>query len=308
MIPYIIIAVLVIAILILLIVLLLMIRSTRELGRELKKTRNEDYNRQLKVALINPEIENLAAEINKNLDYQKELKVKSEKSRKELERSIADIAHDLRTPLTVVMGNLQLLENEDLSPEGRDRLEISRRKTESLKGMVDEFFELSVLESKDSAPVLKKTDVTGFLSEFIIENEVLIRSNDLSPDISFPEKSIFIRADKDMLSRVFGNILGNILKYAKNGFELYLEEDCEKGVCRIRWGNAVEKGTVIDTEHIFDRTYRADKARSAGSAGLGLYIARLLTERQKGTIEAFLENEKIVFEITFLLFDHEIAE
>ena len=140
MIPYIIIAVLVIAILILLIVLLLMIRSTRELGRELKKTRNEDYNRQLKVALINPEIENLAAEINKNLDYQKELKVKSEKSRKELERSIADIAHDLRTPLTVVKGNLQLLENEDLSPEGRDRLEISRRKAESLKGMVDEFF------------------------------------------------------------------------------------------------------------------------------------------------------------------------
>ena len=117
-----------------------------------------------------------------------------------------------------------------------------------------------------------------------------------------------LRADKDMLSRVFGNLLGNILKYAKNGFELYLEEDCEKGVCRIRWGNAVEKGTVIDTEHIFDRTYRADKARSAGSAGLGLYIARLLTERQKGTIEAFLENEKIVFEITFLLFDHEIAE
>ena len=304
MIQYILIVVLAIALIVILLWLILIKKNIRELRQELLKTREEAYNRQIKVTLVDNEIEALAAEINKNLDYQKNLKLETENSRRQLEQSISDIAHDLRTPLTVVKGNLQMLEKEDLTKEGREYLDISRRKADTLKGMVDEFFELSVLESENRPVELCKLDATAFLSEIIVENETLIRSHNLVPEITFPEKSIFIKANKEMLSRVFSNLIGNIFKYAEESFELSIEEEGqeslrEKSRCRIRIGNRVENPNDIDIDHIFDRTYRADKARSDGSAGLGLYIARLLVIKQKGSIEAKLEDGKLIFDIVF---------
>ena len=275
--------------------LLLIKKDLRQIKEELARTREEDYNRNLRVSLSDGDVERLASEINRNLDHQKDLKLEAERSRKQLQQSISDIAHDLRTPLTVVKGNLQMLEKEEFSEPGRESLRISARKAETLKQMVDEFFELSVLES-DSKPVeLVKLDLMEFLPEFIVENETLIRQHGLTPEITLPEQSVFVMANKEMLSRVFSNLMGNIFKYAKDAFELRLLEEAEGA--RIRVGNQVEDPAAIDVEHIFDRTYRADKARTDGSAGLGLYIARLLTMKQKGSITASMEDGKLFFDV-----------
>ena len=170
--------------------LLLLKKDLKQIREELIKTREDDYNRSIRVSLTDGDMEILASEINRNLEHQKDLKLEAQRSRKQLQQSISDIAHDLRTPLTVVKGNLQMLEKEALSEEGRERLRISERKAETLKGMVDEFFELSVLES-DSKPVeLSKLDLMEFLPEFIVENETLIRQHGLTPNISLPEQSL----------------------------------------------------------------------------------------------------------------------
>lgn len=278
-----------------LLIKLIVIKSNlKKMREELKKTKDDSYDRNLRVTLLDKDLEMLAAEINENINYQKKLKLETGQSKKQLEQSISDIAHDLRTPLTVIKGNLQLLESEDLSPKGKNYLEISSKKAEVLKGMVDEFFELSVLES-DSKPVeLTKIDIIPFLSDFIIENESIIRGKGLNPVIDFPETSVYVHANSALLNRVFSNLISNIVKYAKGDFELSVKSDNEKG-CVVRIGNSVENKEVIDVEHIFDRTYRADKARSDGSAGLGLYIAKLLMEKQRGSIDAVLEDEKLIF-------------
>ncbi len=282
---------------------LFMLKSNiRQMKEELKNTRDESYNRQIKMMLTDKDLEALGTEINKCLDYQKHMKMESEKNKRQLEQSISDIAHDLRTPLTVVKGNLQMLEKEELSEKGREYLSINRNKAETLKGMVDEFFELSVLES-DSKPVeLCKLDIITFLSEFIIENEALINEHELTPEITFPEKAVFAQANKAMLTRVFSNLMGNIFKYAKESFKLTVSEEASDSslnpgndICRISISNHVNDPDSIDIEHIFDRTYRADKARSDGSAGLGLYIAKLLIEKQKGIITAQLSDSQLEF-------------
>ncbi|MCR4845164.1 MAG: HAMP domain-containing histidine kinase [Eubacterium sp.] len=298
MIKDIIIVVLVLISLMLITRLILIRRNLKEISRELNNTKDEDYNRQLKVILSDKTVEKLAADMNQNLDYQKSLKMETEKSRRQLEQSISDIAHDLRTPLTVIKGNLQMLENEELSDKGREYLDISRRKADTLKEMVDEFFELSVLESDSKSVELCKLDLMGFLSEFIIENETLIREKDLSPKITFPERTIYVRASKEMLSRVFNNLITNILKYAKDDFELVVEQDDDENAqAVVKVSNHVDDPSAIDIEHIFDRTYRADKARSDGSAGLGLYIAKLLVEKQKGSMQAYINEDLLVFEV-----------
>ena len=271
--------------------------SIRNIRMELGKTKEENYNRQIRATLMDREVEKLAAEINENLDYQKNLKLESARSRRQLEESISDIAHDLRTPLTVVKGNLQMMRNENLSDKGREYLDISFKKADTLKEMVDEFFEMSVLESDQNVLELSKIDVPAFLSEFIIENEALIREKNLTPNIILPEKSIYIKADPKSLSRVFSNIFGNIYKYAVNAFDAKVESI--DGRCIITVANEVERPEELDISRIFERTYRADRARTAGGAGLGLYIAKLLVEKQKGSIEAKLEDKKLKFVISF---------
>ena len=294
------------AVLILSVKLFVIKQSIREMKEQLHKTRQEGYDGQVRVNLADRDLEQLASEVNRNLDYQKSLKMEEQRSRKALEKSVSDIAHDLRTPLTVVKGNLQMLDAENLSDRGREYLTVSSRKAETLKGMVDAFFELSVLESDNRPVELENVDIIGFLSEFILENETLIREKRLTPDIRFPEKSIRIRGRKDLLSRVFGNLLGNIAKYAKDTFVLSVKETDITGeqgqICLIRMGNRVLDPESIDIDHIFERTYRADPSRSDGSAGLGLYIARLLVSKQKGQMRALMEDDMLWFEMDFLLY------
>ena len=289
--------------------------SIKEITNELRKTRNPGYDRQLRVDLSDKNLNELAKEINDNLSFQKKIKLETERRSKILEQSVSDTCHDLRTPLTVIKGNLQLLENEVSSTEGKKYLQISNNKADALKVMVDEFFELSVLES-DSKPVeLEKIDVTAFLTDFIIENESIIRKKKINPEISFPDKAVNIRASGELLSRVFSNLISNIMKYAVDGFILkvypdpvtykneqpyMLASDGECNMYHIRLGNRVKDPELIDIQHIFERSYRADKARTDGSAGLGLYIAKLLCEKQKADVKATLEDGFIYFDLYFL--------
>ena len=135
----------------------------------------------------------------------------------------------------------------------------------------------------------------SFLAQFIIDHETLIREKGLTPDISFPEKSVFVEANEEMMNRVFSNLLANIWKYAKDSFSISISP--EDGTVTV--GNKIASSDEIDVDHIFDRTYRADKARREGSAGLGLYIAKLLMEKQKGNISADVEDGRILFTLCF---------
>ncbi|MBQ8176520.1 MAG: HAMP domain-containing histidine kinase [Oscillospiraceae bacterium] len=281
-----------------LLVQLLSLKSEmRKLKTELELTRDKKYNRQLTVSLIDKDFSALAAEMNKNLDYQKQLKLQSERAEQSLKQSVSDIAHDLRTPLTVIKGNLQMLESEEkLSERGMEYLRICSEKSEMMKRMADEFFELSVLESDSSEVSLSKVNVTNLLMQFIADNEAVIRSCRLNPNVIFPEKTVFAQADEQFLMRILSNLLNNVVKYAESEFTIALE--AKESKCVITFSNPVNN-TNIDTEHLFDRTYRADKSRHGTSAGLGLYIVKLLAEKQGAEAAAKLENNVLKISTAF---------
>ncbi|MCR4584087.1 MAG: HAMP domain-containing histidine kinase [Lachnospiraceae bacterium] len=279
----------------LLIRLMIMKSNLRSFSRELEKTRENGYNRFLRLTLGDRDMEGLAEQLNKNLEYQKNMKLEEERERQRMEQSVSDIAHDLRTPLTVIRGNLRMLSEEKLSEKGREYLEAAESRAEVLKNMVDEFFELSLIESGDLSIEKEKIDLTAFLAQFLVDNESMIRARGLEPDVRLPEKSIFINSDRGMLTRVMSNLLNNVCKYAKGSFMLSASETADGA--EIVLENAIAEDAGIDTEHIFDRTYRADKARRDGSAGLGLYIVKLLVEKMGGTISAETEDGSLRFEI-----------
>ncbi len=269
-----------------------------DIKNELVLTRDADYNRQLTVDLLDNSLSEMTAEFNRNLDYQKKLKEKSEAAELSLKQSVSDIAHDLRTPLTVISGNLQMLCNEaDFSPAAMEYIRVSQEKCAAMKVMADDFFELSVLESDSSMVQTEKVNMTNELMQFVADNESVIRSKGLVPDIVFPDKSVFAMADRALVSRMLGNLLNNVVKYADGCFGIQLTDESD-GVSVI-FSNTVSDDRQIAPEHLFDRTYRADKARSSSGAGLGLYIVKLLAEKQEAQVFAYKKEHELYIGVRF---------
>lgn len=288
--------------------LAVMKREMKKIRNELKQTRKRGYDRQITVTLIDKDFSLMTSEINKNLDFQKQLKLESEKAERRLKQSISNIAHDLRTPLTVVKGNLQMLEkNKGLTRQSEEYLRLAIEKTDALRMMIDDFFELSVLES-DNVPVeIKEIDITETVMQFLISHESVIRNNGLTPKFDFPEKSIFVCADEEYLQRIFSNLMNNIVKYATDSFLVSLKNWQEDGkeICTISFANEIDEGGHIDVEYLFDRTYRGDKARHGQGAGLGLYIVKLLVQKQGAEVWAKIEGNMLYITIMFQKLDFE---
>ncbi len=284
-------------------------RELRRIKKELIYGREYDYNRQLTISLFDRDLEAVAAEMNQNLDYQKHLKYEAEQSEKQLRQSISDIAHDLRTPLTVIKGNLQMLEQrETLSEKAGANLKTCQDKCDVLKGMVDDFFEMSVLESDSTPAELLPVNITNLLMQFIVDHEAVIREHNLTPDVRLPQKSVFILADEQMVTRMLSNLLGNVLKYARDTFTVELEinrateeNGCGYPECRIIFSNCITEQDALDTAHLFDRTYQGGRARTSAGAGLGLYIVRLLAEKQGAGVFAEKKGNRLSIGMIFLL-------
>lgn len=277
---------------ILFIYLLAVKHQLRNMEDELAQTKEQSYNKQVTISLFDQDVTELATQINDNLDYQKSLKLRAEQSEQRLKQSISDIAHDLRTPLTVLKGNLQMLDrHSSLSGQEQVYLQICQDKADTLKNMLDDFFEMSVLESDTASVTLSDVDITNLLVQLVVDHEAVIRGKHLVPEIHLPEKSVIAKADEQMLLRMLCNLLNNVLKYARDSFQVSLEE--EERQCRITFSNAVFSETELDVEHLFDRTYRGDGARRDSGAGLGLYIVKLLAEKQGMRVNAIVENGQL---------------
>lgn len=277
-------------------------REMRRARRELELTREKGYNRQITVTLLDRDLEALVAAMNRNLDYQKQLKYEAEQSEKRLRQSVSDIAHDLRTPLTVIKGNLQMMEQKGNVPEDTmGYLRTCQKKCDTLKDMVDEFFEMSVLESDSGSAELMQVNITNLLMQFIVDHEAVIREKGLVPDINLPEKSVIIHADPQMVTRMLSNLLGNVLKYAKDSFGIRVDiiDEKDSSHLRIAFENRIMQGDEPDVAHLFDRTYQGNRARTASGAGLGLYIVKLLADKQGAEVFAVTKDKVLSVGIIF---------
>lgn len=279
-------------------------RQIKDFQKELSFTRKKTYNRQLQMSLFDRDLTGLAAEMNQNLDYQKQLKLQAERSEEKLKQSVSDIAHDLRTPLTVIKGNLQMMDQDSrMSEKSRRYLSICQDKTEVLKNMVDDFFELSVLESDHIPAKLLDVDATKLLVQFVVDHEAVIREHHLVPDIRLPEKSVIVPLDEQMFSRMLSNLLNNVIKYAADSFSLSMEvkESPKEQVCEIAFSNNMQVDSDFDVEHLFERTYRGSQERRGSGAGLGLYIVKLLAEKQGAEVFAKRKKDELIIGIRYPL-------
>lgn len=256
-------------------------------------------------------IRRLAAQLNRHLSRLRTRQLRYENGDRELKEAITNISHDLRTPLTAMAGYLELLQKE-LSASGQPVNEMTvnpqslpssaseksaryvtilQNRLDTMKQLTEELFRYSiVLSVREDAPV--SLSLNRALEDSLMAHWGSLEQRSITPVISFPAGPVLRTLDASSLSRVFSNILSNAVKYSDGDLCVTLTENGT-----ITFSNHAADLTPVTAAKLFDRFYTVETAGS--STGLGLSIAKLLTERMGGSIGAAYEDGELRITLQF---------
>jgi len=215
--------------------------------------------------------------------------VTSERFKVEL---ISNVSHDLRTPLTSILGYSELLQNEILSPEGKNQLQRLQQKAGYMSELVEALFELTKVSSGVVESKKEEIDLVCLLEQTIgLFDDQLARAG-VNVRRSYGAQSILLITDGARMHQVFANLLGNAMKYALAGTRIYLEIKELANDYRIRMTNTASYEMDFAPEEIMQRFARGDKARSTKGSGLGLAIAQTYTESVGGSFRIAVDGDQ----------------
>ena len=232
-----------------------------------------------------------------------ELRRKEKQYYQEKETLIADtytnLSHDIRTPLTSLDGCFQLMEACENVEEQRRYLNIIHERIHSLNEMLEELFMFTKLKNESYRLELTSCCINRILKETVFSYYDDWVRREIQPDIQITEEQLYIDGNKQGLSRIIQNVIKNGLDHGEKKIRIVLKREQNQAVLRI--SNQVTASEQIDIEHVFDRFYKADAARSKTSTGLGLSIAREFVRRMNGEIGAKIEENEFIVEMRFNL-------
>ena len=210
----------------------------------------------------------------------------------ELKNAVTNISHDLRTPLTAICSYLELLEQEEKSESVNRYIEIIKDRVDILTQLSEELFKYSVIISTKDNITKEQIIINTVLEESIAAFYTVLTERNIVPEIQVSETKVVRMLDRSALSRVFSNLISNVIKYSDGDLKIVLSENGE-----IAFSNMASGLDEIQVGRLFDRFYTVEAARK--STGLGLTISETLVEQMKGTISATYENNRLSIHIFF---------
>ena len=214
------------------------------------------------------------------------------------------LAHDLKTPLTSVIGYLTLLRDESqISEELREKyLSISLEKAERLEDLINEFFEITRFNLSDITLEYSRVNLTRLLEQLTYEFKPMLLEKNLKCELEIAS-NVMLKCDVNKMQRVFDNLLRNAVNYSFDDGTIHIVATQNENNLSIKFTNCGNTIPQEKLERIFEQFYRLDTARSSrsGGAGLGLAVAKEIVELHNGTITAKSENEQIEFTVTLPL-------
>ena len=224
-------------------------------------------------------------------------RMKSERFKTEL---ITNVSHDIKTPLTSIVNYVDLLKKEDIKDEKiLAYIEVLDRQTTRLKKLTDDLVEASKASTGNVAVVLVRTDLVELLQQSVGEYTERFTANQIEASIRKEEESAFVMADGQLLWRVFDNLLGNICKYSQPGTRVYADISKSAGKVAITMKNISKYPLNISSDELMERFVRGDISRSTEGSGLGLSIAKSLTELQNGSFKISIDGDLFKVMISF---------
>ena len=287
------ICVLALCVLTLLIYLLILRSSIREVAEELEEKLRTDTNTLISISTGDSSVQLLASKINRQLQALRKERLKLQTGNDELTTAVTNISHDLRTPLTAICGYLDLLEQEPQSEKSGRYLAVIRERTDAMRSLTEELFRYSVITATADELDMQAVRLNDILEQSLAGFYGALSARGITPEIRMPEAAVIRELDAAALRRIFDNILSNAVKYSDGDLTIRLRPDGS-----VTFSNRASSLSRVQAERLFDRFYTVETARN--STGLGLSIAKLLTEKMGGTITAEYESGHLQICIAFL--------
>ena len=232
-------------------------------------------------------IQQLLISTNRLLDQNQKVIADYNKAKIELRKMLSNMSHDLKTPLTVILGYVEKVKYGNLNEEERKKtIDQLHNKTLSVIELVNKYFDLVKIESGDYSLPLSRIHINEVCRKNVLEYYDLLTSKGLQVEIDIPEEQLFILGNEEALNRILANLISNAIRYGSDGgvFGLTIREEGPNIAIDI-WDEG--KGiSEIHQDRVFERLYTLDDARNPAfqGSGLGLSITKRLTEAMKGSI------------------------
>lgn len=255
----------------------------REITAKLSEILEQDTDEQVMVFTDDKTLKELCGQINLLLLDRQKMKADFRKQEIASKKMLANISHDIKTPLTVILGYLEIMRLSNCEDEALQKVET---KAKQVMDLIDQFFTLAKLESGDKNIEMVQVNINELCRENVLGYYELLVQKDYAVDIIIPEQHIFVQGDRESVSRILGNLLSNAIRYGSDGkyIGLFLREELDF-VCIY----VVDKGKGIEKQFaasVFERLYTMEDSRnrSIQGNGLGLTIARNLARQMGGDI------------------------
>ncbi|MDV4149589.1 ATP-binding protein [Clostridium sp. AL.422] len=283
--------------------ILIIYRKTKNLVEVINETEEMSNGNLTKIIKTEAkgDIKILADNINNISSQLKNLTIEERRAQQTKNDLITNVSHDLRTPLTSIIGYLEIIDTDKYKDEVQLRyyVNIAYEKAKSLSILINDLFELTKMQNK--AIKLDRIDINlvELLGQVVAQFEYQFNSADMKSRINFSEDRLMVNADPGKLVRVFENLLSNAINYGKDGYYVDIVTKIEQDKAVVQIINYGESISSIDLPFIFDRFYRVEKSRnrSIGGSGLGLAITKSIVELHEGTISAYSDDTKTFFEV-----------
>jgi hypothetical protein len=267
-------------------------RSVKEIEIAFADRLVTDTNVLIDISSSDKNVRRLANTINGQLRKLRTERRRFQQGDLELKNAVTNISHDLRTPLTALSGYLELLEQEEKSESVNRYIEIIKDRVDILTQLSEELFKYSVIISTKDNITKEQIIINTVLEESIAAFYTVLTERNIVPEIQVSETKVVRMLDRSALSRVFSNLISNVIKYSDGDLKIVLSENGE-----IAFSNMASGLDEIQVGRLFDRFYTVEAARK--STGLGLTISKTLVEQMKGTISATYENNRLSIHIFF---------
>ncbi len=259
-------------------------------------TRQIGEDRKLRISLSNKYIENLADTINEKNDLEQKTKIQMIQEKEQLQQSIANISHDIRTPLTSIQGYFVLLKSCETKEEQEHYLSIIQAKADYLTELLQIFYDLSLIDREAYILKVEKLDINRIVTDCLIDkyNELKERT----PIIKTENAPVWITGNTVVCKRIIENLITNTIRYANDYIEIVIDAN---GIFTVK--NTTSELKNIDVDMLFQKFYTVDTSRSNGNAGLGLYIVRELLDKIEGGIKGIqYKNNVLTISVYFKLY------
>ncbi len=279
-------------------------KSLGEIQDRLEEILGQDTNSLLTVFSRDKTVRRFTAELNRQLGQLRRARLRYENGDREFQEAVANVSHDLRTPLTAVKGYLELVKKEEgHSPAVLRYLDIVDGRIRSMEQLTEELLRCSIahsLQEEQAVPLA----LNRLLEECLIAFYGTFQKRGIRPAVQIPEAPVYRVLDASLVERVFQNIIANAVKYSPGDLSVVMTEDGS-----ITFSNSAPNLTPVSVARLFDRYYTVETVEKpweaacgsapGSSAGLGLSIARLLAERMGGSMDADYQRGELHITVRF---------